>query len=253
MIRRFLAATLLMTLAACASDHPRGRGHGGPGGPGGPQRVRLFISPSGEPYRGDDGLGRWLAQADTDHDGAVTLAEFRADAEHSFKFLDTNGDGVIDGFEMQHYERDIVPEIGVMTFDEGAGGARPSTTSRPGGGRGGRGGGGGGMGRGGGGGMGGGRGGGGRGGSDSSDSSDALAQKQATQVPAAGREGAARYSLLNEPEPIAAADANLDGKVTLAEWMAITDRRFARLDHNKSGRLTKDNLLHLQPKAPKAP
>jgi hypothetical protein len=97
-------------------------------------------------------------------------------------------------------------------------------------------------------------GGGGRGGgADSSDSSDALAQKQAAQVPAAGREGAARYSLINEPEPIAAADANLDGKVTLAEWMAITDRRFIRLDHNQSGRLTKDNLLHPQPKAPKAP
>ena len=254
MIRRFVAATLLLTLAACASDHPRGRGHGGPEGPGGrggPERVRLFISPSGEPYRGDDGLGRWLAQADTDHDGAVTLSEFRADALRSFKFLDTNGDGVIDGFEMQHYERDIVPEIGVMTFDEGPRGARPSTTTgggRRGGGRGG-GGRGGGMGRGGGGGMGGGRG----GGSDSGDGADALAQRQATQVPAAGREGAARYSLLNEPEPIAAADADLDGKVTLAEWMAITDRRFARLDHNKSGRLTKDNLLHLQPKAAKAP
>ncbi len=248
MVRRFLAATLLLTLAACASDHPRGRG---PGGPGGPPRVRLFISPSGEPYRGDDGLGRWLAQADTDHDGAVTLAEFRADALHSFKFLDTNGDGVIDGFEMQHYERDVVPEIGVMTFDEGSSGARPSTTGggrRGGGGRGGRGGGGGG---GGGGGMGGGgmgRGGGGRGGgSDSSDSSDALAQQQSTRVPGAGREGAARYSLINEPEPIAAADADLDGKVTLAEWMAITDRRFARLDHDKSGRLTKENLLHRLP------
>jgi hypothetical protein len=214
MIRRFLAPALLLMLAACASDHPRGRG------PGGPPRVRLFISPSGEPYRGDDGLGRWLAQADADHDGAVTLAEFRADALHSFKFLDTNGDGVIDGFEMQHYERDVVPEIGVMTFDEGSSGARPSTT---GGGR---------------------RGG---GGSDSSDSSDALAQQQSTRVPGAGREGAARYSLINEPEPIAAADANLDGKVTLAEWMAITDRRFARLDHDKSGRLTKENLLHRLP------
>jgi hypothetical protein len=257
MIRRFLAATLLLTLAACASDHPRGRGHGGPGAPGGPHAppVRLFISPSGEPYRGEDGLGRWLAQADTDHDGAVTLPEFRADAQHAFKFLDINGDGIIDGFEMQHYERDVVPEISVMTFDQGSNGARPTTTGggRSGGGRGGgggMGGGGGGMGRGGG---GGGRGGGGGGGSGSSDSSDALAQKRATQLPAAGREGAARYSLINEPEPIAAADADLDGKVTLAEWMAITDRRFARLDHNKSGRLTKDNLLHLQPKPPKTP
>src|SRR5437899_9460764 len=104
MVRRFLVPALLLTLAACASDHPRGHGPGGRGGPGGPgggpPRVRLFISPSGEPFRGEDGLGHWLAQADADHDGAVTLAEFRADAEHSFKFLDTNGDGVIDGFEL---------------------------------------------------------------------------------------------------------------------------------------------------------
>ncbi|MDB5463316.1 MAG: hypothetical protein JWP23_1705 [Phenylobacterium sp.] len=246
MIKRFLAPALLLTLAACASDHPRGHGpggRGGPGGPGGPPRVRLFISPSGEPFRGEDGLGHWLAQADADHDGAVTLAEFRADAQHSFKFLDTNGDGVIDGFELQHYERDIVPEIGVMTFDE-----RPTPAARPSGG-GGRGGGGGGRGGRGGGGMGGGGGrGGGQGGGSGSDNSSSAQAQQTTKAPAAGREGAARYSLINEPEPISAADANLDGKVTLAEWMAITDRRFARLDHDKSGRLTRDSLLKIQPK-----
>ena len=76
-------------------------------------------------------------------------------------------------------------------------------------------------------------------------------------VPAAGRDGAARYSLLNEPEPISAADTDVDGKVTLAEWMAQTDRRFAKLDHQKTGRLTMESLLKVQPKdqkgAPKAP
>jgi hypothetical protein len=257
MFRRLLGPALMMTLAACASDHAHGRGpgdraHGGPGehggGPGAAARTRLFISPSGEPFRGEDGLGRWLAQADTDHDGSVSLAEFRADALHSFKVLDTNGDGVIDGFEMQAYERNIVPEIGIMTFDEGAGGGqRPSGTGGAGrgggGGRGGRGGGGmGGGGRGGGGMGGGGMGGGG------GRSGDGSTAQQTDRAPAAGREGAARYSLLNEPEPIAAADADLDGKVTLAEWMAITDRRFARLDHLKTGRLTKDSLLHPAPK-----
>jgi hypothetical protein len=76
---------------------------------------------------------------------------------------------------------------------------------------------------------------------------------QDVRVPGAGREGAARYSLINEPEPIAAADANVDGKVTMAEWMAITDRRFAKLDRAKTGRLTRDSLLHPPPKPKDAP
>ena len=244
MIRRILVPAMLLALAACASDEPRRHGPGARGGGGDnrPPRAHLFISPSGEPFRGEDGLGHWLAQADANHDGAVMLEEFRADALHSFKFLDTNGDGVIDGFEKQHYERDIVPEIGVMTFDEGPQ-QRPSGGGR----RGGRGGGmgGGGMGRGGmgrGGGMGGNSG-------DAGDRSAVLEQQQAlSRIPAAGRDGAARFSLLNEPEPIGAADLDVDGKVTLAEWMTATDRRFAKLDHDKTGRLTRESLLKIQPK-----
>jgi len=216
-LRRLLLPGLLLALSGCASDEARPV-------PGGPKPVRLFISPSGEPFRGEDGLGRWLAQADTDHDGSLDLAEFRADARHSFEVLDSNHDGVIDGLEMQAYERDVAPEIGVTTFDAG-----PTAGRAPGrGGGGGRRGGG--TGR-----CDGGRGGG---------QGDASAVPQDTRVRGAGREGAARYSLINEPQPIAAADADLDGKVTLAEWMAITDRRFARLDHAKTGKLTRESLLH---------
>jgi hypothetical protein len=157
--------------------------------------------------------------------------------------FDTNGDGIVDGLELQHYEHDVVPEVATDTFDAG-----PTAGRRPGGGgggrRGGRGGGGGG------GGMGGNRGT--RG--DTGFGPD-LSQPSETRVPGAGLMGAARYSLLNEPEPISAADADLDGKVTLAEWMAITDRRFAKLDHTKIGKLTRDSLLHPpKPKdAPKKP
>ena len=46
--------------------------------------------------------------------------------------------------------------------------------------------------------------------------------------------------------------------MTLAEWMAQTDRRFAKLDHLKTGKLTLESLLKAQPKdqkqkGPKAP
>jgi len=222
-MRRYLVLpAMLMALSACASDGPREHG------PGGPPRVRLFISPSGEPFRGEGGLARWFAQTDADHDGAITLEEFRADATHSFKVLDANHDGTIDGFELQAYERDIVPEIGIMTFDDPAqGGGRM---------------------------RGGGRGPGGGGPPRTNDAGgshvdpEALLRNQDVKIPVAGRDGAARYSLINEPQPIAAADANLDGNVTLAEWMAITDRRFAKLDHLKTGRLTLDSLLKVQPK-----
>lgn len=237
MLRRLLAPALLIGLSACASDEPGprhgpgDRDHGPPGAEarGGPPRPRLFISPSGEPFRGEGGLARWFAQVDTDHDGSITLEEFRADARHSFAFLDTNHDGVIDGFEQQAYERDIVPEIGVFNFDQPEAPRQRRSAiggpANPGGGIGG-----GGMGR------------------SRNDPAQMLADQSNAVPKAAGRDGAARFSLLNEPEPIAAADADLDGKVTLAEWMARTDVRFAKLDKDKTGKLTMEGLLKQQPK-----
>ncbi|MBS0360580.1 MAG: EF-hand domain-containing protein [Proteobacteria bacterium] len=243
-----LIGPALLLLGACASDEPGPRhGHGGPGGehgsgpPGGPARVRLFVSPSGEPFRGEGGLARWFAQVDTDHDGSISLEEFRADARHSFQVLDANHDGVISGLEQQAYEREIVPEIGVLGFEQPE--APRQRRSPIGGPRSSGNGGAPGSGIPGGGGVGGGLGDGSR-----TDPAQMLAD-QANAVPkAAGRDGAARFSLLNEPEPIAAADADVDGKVTLAEWMARTDVRFAKLDWQKTGKLTMDSLLHLQPK-----
>jgi hypothetical protein len=71
-------------------------------------------------------------------------------------------------------------------------------------------------------------------------------------VRGAGREGAARYSLINEPEPVANADENVDGKVSLEEWRHATARRFAALDKAKTGRLTLDGLKGKVPPPPKA-
>jgi len=227
MLRPLLIAGLVLAVGACASE-PRRRDFHGLGRPPGAEArfQRLFISPSGEPFRGADPLGAWFASADADHDGAISRAEFEADALRFFQRLDVNKDGQIDGFEMQAYERDIAPEITATEMDRQAAAGSSAGQPRPGGG--GRRGGG--MGRG-----GGGRGGGGRRGGEASNRGPAPAG-------GVGREGAARYSLINEPEPIANADENLDSRVSLEEWKHATARRFNALDKARTGRLTLDAL-----------
>ena len=147
-------------------------------------------------FQPGDGLAAWIARADANHDGALSLEEFRADAQRAFRLYDTNGDGRIDGFEIGAYESEIAPEITRLTMDEGPGG-------------------------------------GGRG---------FFGRRRGAAPAGAGRDGAAGYSLLNEPQPVANADANLDGGISAQEWLAATNRRFARLDVAKTGLLTHDSL-----------
>lgn len=212
----WLAAVLL--LAACASD-----GDGGPsagGGPDGPRRLgpSVFVSPAGEPFRAAPGepypSAAWFRRADTDGDGRLTLAEFLADAERAFRRYDTDGNGVIDGFEIADYEQRIAPEIlpriGRLRADEGQD-THLFEGERGGGGR---------------------RGGAGRGRGGEPERRGRLR---------AGDDllsGAAAYGMLAEPEPLRAADADLDGKVSLAEWRARTRRRFTLLDTTSAGALT---------------
>jgi hypothetical protein len=63
-------------------------------------------------------------------------------------------------------------------------------------------------------------------------------------------QGAARYALLNIPEPVAAADADFDRGVSLSEFKAAALDRFQLLDSNRQGRLT---LAQLQPLRPPPP
>ncbi|HXV01197.1 MAG TPA: EF-hand domain-containing protein [Caulobacteraceae bacterium] len=58
----------------------------------------------------------------------------------------------------------------------------------------------------------------------------------------------APMSLLADPEPVSGADANLNSKITLAEWLAVTDRRFDMLDAKHLGYLTRDALAARLPK-----
>jgi hypothetical protein len=247
MVRRIVAAVLALGLAQGLATGAQAQPHapivdlGSDPPPAKPVRhPRLFISPSGEPFRGDNGLAAWFAGADTNHDGALDEAEFTADAMRFFKALDANGDGKLDGFELQAYEREIVPELAQQDYEQGA----PSGGRRFGGG----GGGGGGGGR---------RGGGGGGGSPTRGGhaggipEESAIPTSAPKAPGAGREGAARFSLLNEAQPVANADENVDGKVSLDEWKHATARRFTHLDKVKSGKLILANLVLPKDKQPK--
>ncbi|MDB5710054.1 MAG: hypothetical protein JWL96_2124 [Sphingomonas bacterium] len=207
-------------------------------GPDGP-RARLFISPMGEPFRSERGQGNpedvWFQGADTDGDGNLTLVEFSRDAARFFAILDRNHDGEIDPDDIEYYETVLAPEIRVRSAagsPRAAGGGGGHGGGRGGGGRGG-----GGMGRGGGGGgHGGGRGGGEQdaasGGSDSGNQSR----------PAYGKQGAARFSYLDFPEPVIAADTNFNRGISPDEFAQAAARRFALLDKNGDGTLTRSEL-----------
>lgn len=57
-----------------------------------------------------------------------------------------------------------------------------------------------------------------------------------------GLQGAARFGLLNDPQPIRSADFDLDYRVTLAEYERKARETFARLDTNHDGVLRVSEL-----------
>ena len=231
-MRRALLLTLGLgaLLTGCASGdggpayHDVGPGRFGPGGGGDHDRrgpPNVFISPAGKPYRAGPNepypVGAWFAAADADHDGKLTLAEFRADTLAFFRELDTNHDGVIDGFEAQDYEQKVAPEILPRVAGLAAGEGMDLSLGKDRGSRNGPD-----IGA-----MNGGRGG------------EARAGDRVAQ-------GAGLFGLLNEPQPVASTDARFDGKITPDDFRAAADRRFAALDKKKLGYLSLVDL----PKTP---
>jgi hypothetical protein len=202
---------------------------GAPGGGGG-RLTQLFVSPCGEPFRAGATapypVAAWFTKADANHDGVLDRAEFRADADAFFDTLDLNRDGVVSGFELSRYEHLVVPEI-LSGRDLGELDRRPRIILAQMDDMGGMGGmGGGAVGA-----MGGGPG---RGGPSSDDDKPSGWGDKAPP----SMEGAAAFDLLAEPEPVAGADMDFDGRITRAEFQDAADRRFRRLDVKGDGKLT---------------
>jgi hypothetical protein len=127
-----LAFALFGASAALAIQPPAGGPPPPRPGQPAPPQVLVFISPMGEPFRRSQGPGepieRWFSGADADHDGAVTVTEFQADAARFYVTLDVNHNGEIAPDEIIRYETEIAPEVqtGIgMQITSGRGGRRP--------------------------------------------------------------------------------------------------------------------------------
>lgn len=227
-------AGIALALAACAGgpggvDGPPGGGPlGGPGGGG----LILFVSPFGEAFRSTPDqpwpVADWFMGADEDLDGVLTYDEFAADGLRWFAHLDADRSGRLDQAELADYETALRAFSGPSREP---GGPRPEggpphagpggrerlslapPQSRGGGGRGGPPGGGG-AGR-----------------------------------PRSGPQGygaVAEAGFFGLPQPVKAADVNVDQRVTAEEWATMTRRWFLQLDTDQDGRLT----LAALPKTP---
>ena len=185
-----------------------------------------FISPMGEPFHsqaaGDDPLARWFYQADSNRDGQLSVDELRADADRYFKVLDSNRDGEIDPDEIRVYETDIASEVQVNSKWKRSRQAAPAPTTdleqKPVGHRGRHG--------------------------PGDNGIDGYQQY--------GLQGAARYGLLNLPEPVAGADADFNRSITAEEFKLAAARRFQLLDTKGAGRLVLQDLEARLPTRPGA-
>ena len=188
----------------------------------------LFISPMGEPFRdGDHPEQAWFASVDANRDGRITRGEFIADAMRFFAALDVYHNHAIGPAEIDRYEQDIAPEIGAGgSSDFGSGPPRERGGRPPGGSRHGDGPPGGGM-----------RGGGGGGGPPSGGGAKPGYMYHAS--------GAGRFGYIATPEPITAADTDLNRSVTDKEFIEAAGRRFALIDANGDGTVTAKELPKL--------
>lgn len=182
-----------------------------------------FISPMGEPFRppssGDAPIARWFVRADQNHDGMLTADEMQADADRFFTRLDGNRDGQIDPQEITAYEYEIAPDVQVNSQwkrPRGEIAAKPeSDRDRP--------------------------------AWDSSRKREDRYDGYRTD----GLQGAARYGLLNIPQPVASADADFDRLITLTEFRQAASYRFKLLDNHGQGRITFPELEARLPSRPK--
>jgi Ca2+-binding EF-hand superfamily protein len=181
-----------------------------------------FISPMGEPFRSSSSdeapIARWFVRADIDRDGVLTADEMQADADRFFARLDSNRDGQIDPQEITAYEYEIAPDVQVNSQwkrPRGDIAAKPDPDrDRP------------------------------------SRDGSRKREDRYDGYRSDGLQGAARYGLLNIPQPVASTDADFNRLITLTEFRQAASYRFKLLDSDGQGRIT---LAELETRLPTRP
>ena len=210
-MRVILAAGLLTLLPSALAAQPVQA-------PAQPVRGAVYLSPMGEPFLAPSGrsaLAVWIAVADRDKNGAISLAELALDADRFFKRLDADADQRIGGLEMTRYENQIAP-----ANVRAAAGARPvgfDENARP------------------------------EGRAPGDFSGQGMPRRGRQGLPGGmtgpqhsldgGWPAAGDGGLTSIPQPVAMTDTDMSGSVTPDEFTRAASRRFALLDSNKNGQL----------------
>jgi hypothetical protein len=199
-----MIAILPLLLLAAAGDPPAaGEAARGP--------MQVFIAPSGEPFRAQGDapypVAAWFAGADKNGDGKLDSAEFAADFLRFFDTLDQNHDGAIDSVEKARYENEVVPEtLGGSWYPKSQAQTNAEWNSSF--------------------------------GEDVNLPHVDRPSRDSREVPI----GAARFDLLGLPEPVAAMDLEVRGRISRRMAGDVAQMRFNQLDPQHRGYLTLDQL-----------
>ena len=208
--RPLAAVALVLALAACNGDEAH-------------QPFTIAVTtPNGEPLptpplQGFDSpgcpniLSTWFDRIDTKHDGVIDRAEFMADAEAQFTRMDLNHDGIITPGTLAQYRAGF----------QGHGPLKPLNRT---------------------------------GGGDGSSDARPVLVADAGGIPSAavsGKRGKSLTELVQgggydprvEPDPVMSADTSLRFQVTKKDFLDQAARRFAKLDLDHAGRITKPQAM----------
>lgn len=154
-------------------------------------------------------LKAWLLKVDTDRDGRLSVAEAQADADALLAEIDANRDGYATPSEIEAWREKVAP----LAYADRKLRRQPGS-------------------------------------SEDDQGGGGSARQQRSEIDKTGGDhgpGRLDSGFRGQPDPIMAADANLDFRVDKAELEARVKARFDKLDLDHDGKLTPDELASFCP------